>query len=68
MGSRLSDGTTVQANGNLKEIQWSECFRIVEQMEDRTGNDYSELRRMLAEGVLKEIARGRVRSASSAVD
>jgi len=66
--SHSDGGTTLRQSGNLREIQWSECFRTVEQMEDRTGSDYSELREMLAHGVLKEIERGRVRTSSPAVD
>jgi hypothetical protein len=37
-----------------KEIYWSDAFKVVEQMERDTGKDYSDLRIMLAEAVLRE--------------
>ena len=38
----------------MSEIAWSDTFKVVEQMEREQGKDYTELKAMLAEAVLRE--------------
>lgn len=38
----------------MSEIAWSDTFKVVEQMEREQDKDYTELKVMLAEAVLRE--------------
>lgn len=38
----------------MSEINWSDTFKVVEQMEREQGKDYTELKVMLAEAVIRE--------------
>ena len=38
----------------MREVNWSDAFRVLEQMEREQQKDYTDLRIMLAEAVLRE--------------